>query len=106
MENEQLNANIATSKLQPIFADGSAIIMRVKTYKDEKGSIEKEGHIELILLDMLTQQPVGEFVISKNTARELIGGLSMNLANLEKELASKTMPKPPEVKPTGNSSYR
>ena len=106
MANEQLNMNIAASKLQPIYADGTALVMRIKSYRNEKGDIEKDGQVEIIFLDMLTQQPVGEYVISKNTARELIDGLAKNLASIEKELASSELPKPPEVKTSGDPSYR
>jgi len=106
MENEQLNMNIANSKLQPIYADNTAIAVKMKMSKNEKGDVEKEGQIELIFIDMLTQQPIGEFVIGRLTAKELITGLTQNLANLEKELKSKDIPKPPEIKPTSNSSYR
>lgn len=105
--NEQLNMNIANSSLKPIFADGTAIVMRVKTFKNPaNGEIEKDGHIGIVFLDMMKRQPIGEFVIGKNSAKELIDGLSQNIANLEKELKSKSMPKPPEIKPSGNSSYR
>lgn len=105
--NEQLNMNIANSDLKPIFADGTAIVMRVKTFKNpENGELEKDGHIEIVFLDMMKRKPIGEFVIGKNSAKELIDGLSQNIANLERELKSKELPKTPEFKPSGNSSYR
>ena len=107
MANEQLNANILGSDLKPVFADGTAIVMRVKSVKNSKGKVEKEGQIEIIFLDMIKQKPLGEFVMGKSTAMELIAAINQNLANLERELASKEMPKPPEIKPTGSdSSYR
>ncbi|MDE1871018.1 MAG: hypothetical protein KGI06_02145 [Candidatus Micrarchaeota archaeon] len=105
--NEQLNMNIANSSLKPIFADGTAIVMRVKTFKNpQSGEIEKDGYIEIVFLDMMKRQPVGEFVIGKNTAKELIDGIAQNITNLEKELKSKDMPKSPEITPSGNTSYR
>jgi len=106
MANEQLNMNIAASTLKPIFADGTALVMRIKSFRNDKGEIEKDGQVEIIFLDMLKQQPVGEYVISRNTARELIDGLVQNLTNLEKELASGDLPRPPEVKTSGDPSYR
>lgn len=109
--NEQLNANIsaniAASELRPIFADATAIAVRFKALKNDKGAIEKEGFLEIIFVDMLTQKPLGEFVLTKNTAKELVTSMTVNITNLEKELASKDMPKPPEIKKTGdNASYR
>ena len=107
MANEQLNLNIAASSLMPIFADGTAIAIRIKTYKNPAtGSIEKDGQLQIIFLDMMKQKPVGEFIMSKNTAKELADGLMQNIANLGKELASKDIPKPPKANPTGNTSYR
>ncbi len=102
-----ISANIASSSLQPIFADSTAIAMRMKAFKNAKGAVEKEGLLEIIFIDMVTQKPVGEFVITKNTAKELLTGLTQHIATLEKELASKDLPKPPEIKPAGDtSSYR
>jgi len=104
MANEMLNENIVKSGLKPIFADGTAIAVKIKSSKNEKGAIEKEGQIEIIFIDMMTQQPLGEFVIGRITAKELINGLSNTLSGLEKELASKEMPKPPEIKTTGEGT--
>jgi hypothetical protein len=104
MANEILNENIAKSELKPIFSDGTAIAVKIKSAKNEKGAIEKEGQIEIIFLDMMTQMPLGEFVIGRITAKELINGLANTLTGLEKELASKEMPKPPQIKPTGEGS--
>jgi len=107
MANEQLNLNLARSKLKPLFADEIALLIRIKAKKKDNGEVEKEAHISIIFLDVTKQQPVGEFVISKTTAKDFIVNLNQTLINLDKELASKEMPKPPEIKTTGrNSSYR
>lgn len=108
MANEQLNANIATSKVRAVFVDNTAIAARVKAGKTEKGAVEKEGQIEIIFLDMLTQQPVGRFVMGRLTTKELINGLMMNLSKLEKEIASKELPKLPQapIEPTSSTTYR
>jgi len=105
MANDQLSVNIATSKLSPIFADNTAMAVRVKASKNSAGEVEKEVQLEIIFLDMLTQQPVGRFVMGRLTARELINGLAQNMAKLEKEIASKDMPKPQEIAPTSSSKY-
>lgn len=107
MANEQLNANIATSKLRAIFVDNTAIAARVKAAKGAKGEVEKEGQIEIIFIDMLTQQPVGRFVMGKMTAKELSSGLAQNITKLEKEIASKELPKQPSaIEPSGSTTYR
>lgn len=107
MTGEQLNANIANTKLQAVFVDNTAIAARVKAAKVSKDKVEKEGQIEIIFLDMLTQQPVGRFVMGRLTAKELITGLVQNLSKLEKEVASKEMPKQQSpIEPTGSTTYR
>ncbi|MDE1860518.1 MAG: hypothetical protein KGH72_02255 [Candidatus Micrarchaeota archaeon] len=107
MANEQqpVNINMAKSKLKPVFADEVGIVLKVKANKNEKGDVEKEGHVELIFLDMVKQQPIGEYILSKSTAKALVGTLSQSLINLDKELANKSMPKQPEIKTTGDASY-
>jgi hypothetical protein len=109
MANEQINANIATSKLRAVFVDNTAIAARIKAAKGPKGEVEKEGQIEIIFLDMLTQQPVGRFVMGKMTAKELVTGLSQNIAKMEKEVASKELPKQPSsssIEPSSSTTYR
>ena len=56
---------------------------------------------------MMKQQAVGEFVVSKNTAKSLIKVLSENIVSLDKQLSDKSMPKQPEIKTTFDTSmYR
>ncbi len=101
----QVNINLANSQQKPIFADQVAIAIKLKSVKKSEKNYEKEGLVEIIFLDMLKQQSVGEFVISRFTTRELIAALSQSLENLEKELASKEMPKQPEIKTVGGGDY-
>lgn len=105
-QQNQTNINLAKSRVKPVYADEVAIAVRVKAFKNEKGAVEKEGLIGLIFIDMLRQQSVGEFVINRATAKALIQVLGQNVAQLERELSNKQMPKPPEIKTTGgDSSY-
>ena len=106
MANEQnsININLAKSKLKPVFAEEIAIAFRVKAFKGEKGEVEKEGYLELIFIDMMKQQSVGEFVINRSTAKSFLQLLGQNIQVLEKELANKNMPKPPEIKSTKDSA--
>jgi len=107
MANEQLNINLAKSKLKPLFADEIALLVKIKAKKKDNGEVEKEGHISIIFIDITKQQPIGEFVISRTTAKDFIINLNQTIINLDKELASKDMPKPPEIKTTGrDTSYR
>ena len=103
----QLNINLTQSKIKPIFADEVAIALRIKAYKNEKGKVEKEAHFSLIFIDMMKQQPIGEFVINRTTAKAFAQILMQNIVELDRQLANKDMPKPPEVKTTGDqTSYR
>jgi hypothetical protein len=105
MAEEQQSVNIA-SESKATYADNTAIALRIKAAKNSKGEVEKEGELEIIFLDMLTHQAVGRFVLGRLAAKDLLNGLSVNLTNMEKELASKSIPKPPEIKPTNNTTYR
>ncbi len=106
MANEQqnININLGKSRLKPIFAEEIAVAIRVKAFKNDKGDVEKEGYLELIFIDMMKQQSIGEFVINRSTAKSFLQLLSQNIQVLEKELANKNMPKPPEIKSTRDSA--
>ncbi len=106
MEGGQaINIDLAKSNIKPVFADEVAVIVKMKAAKNQKGEIEKEGQIGMIFIDMLKQKPVGEFVVTKATARALSMVLSQNVDNLEKELKSKELPKAPQIKTTTDTSY-
>ncbi len=107
MTDEQKQGGIKFVDTKPIFADEIALVLKVKATKDDKGKIEKEGQITFIFMDMMKRQALGEFVVTKNTAKALIKVLSENIVNLEKQLADKSMPKQPEIKTTAdNGMYR
>lgn len=102
----QVNINLSKAKTKPVFADEIAIAVKVKAFKNHKNIVEKEGLLELIFIDSVKQQVTGEFVISRFTAKGLIGALNQTIEQLEKELANKDMPKQPEIKTaSGDSSY-
>ena len=99
--------NINFTDTKPIFADEVALALKIKAIKGDKGDIEKEGNITLIFMDMMKKQALGEFVITKNTAKMLSKALSDNVSALDKQLSDKTLPKKPEIKFTADSSmYR
>ncbi len=91
---------------KPIFSDQIRLALRVNAIKNEKGSVEKEGHIMLIFMDGMKNQVLGEFVLTKNTAKSLVTILTENITNLEKQRSDKSMPKPSVTKTTGNIGYR
>ena len=103
---EQNSIQLNFGDIKPIFADEVALAAQVKASKGDKGSIEKEGIVRLIFVDAMKHQSVGEFVISRNTARGLAKALQETMANIEKQLADKSMPKQPEIKTTSDSMYR
>jgi hypothetical protein len=95
---EQINLKFVDTK--PIFADEVAIMLKVKAIKSDKGVVEKEGVITLVFIDMAKQQVIGEFVISKTTAKALVKILPENIEKLEKQLADKSMPEKPKLDTT------
>ncbi len=98
MAEEQLNLKFVDTK--PVFADEIAIMLKVKAVKNEKGTVEKEGVITLVFIDMTKQQVIGEFVINRTTAKALAKILPENIEKLEKQLADKSMPEKPKLDTT------
>jgi len=98
MEGEQVNFKFVDTK--PIFADEIALMLKVKAFKNEKGEVEKEGVVTLIFIDMVKQQVIGEFVISKATAKTFAKILPENIEKLEKQLVDKSMPEKPKLDTT------
>jgi len=89
---------IDASKAIPIFADEAMVITRIKTKKEDeksKKTISKEGHLELLFLDQLSNPPrvISRVVLSKTTGENLHKVLGNNLEKLGIELKSKKMPK-------------
>jgi hypothetical protein len=104
-QKQQMGLKFVDTK--PIFADEVALVLKVKAGKNDKGEVEKEGQIMLVFIDMMKGTALGEFVISKNTAKSLAKMLPETMANLEKQLNDRSMPKPaPEIKTTSDPSYR
>jgi hypothetical protein len=105
MANEQQQANIALTE-NALFADGVGTALRFKAAKNKKGEAEKDGFIEILFIDSIRQKVISSIVVSRLTAIDLITGLNQTLVNYDKEMASKDMPKPAEIKtssapPTG-----
>lgn len=108
MADEQKQGNINFVDTKPIFADEVALVVKVKATKNAKGDVEKEGQIEFVFIDGMKRQAIGEFVISKITAKALHKAMDESITNLEKQLADKSMPAQPEIKTTtaDTSMYR
>jgi hypothetical protein len=104
MENQQVNIDLRSSDSKPIFADEVAVAIKIKAFKNPKGDVEKEGQIAIHFIDMERQKSIGEFVITKNTAKALAGIIAQNIEALEKELSNKNMPKQPQMKTTAPDS--
>ena len=90
---------VDVSRVIPIFADETLVVSRIKTKKEDgKKVLSKEGHIELIFLDQLSQPPraISRIAMSKVTAEGLHKILGDNLEKLGIELKSRKMPKQPK----------
>jgi|GEM_PF-3086629 len=85
---------IDLSRVLPIYADEAMVISRIKAKKGEK-KVAKEGVIEIVFLDQLSQPPkaISRIVVPKLTAEGLHKILGENIIKLDKELRSKTVPK-------------
>ncbi len=101
---QSINIDLTKTNIKPYFADEVAVIIKLKASKGPKGEIEKEGQIGIIFLDMMKQKPIGEYVITRTTAKALSTVLLQNIATLEKELKSKELPKSPPIKTTTDTT--
>ena len=100
MENQtvrNIQQNLANSPVRPIYADEIVVAQTVKTGKDEKGKVIKEGHVQLVFIDMTTQRPVDKVILSRLTAKGLYKALGDSIVKLEKELKSKKIEKNKKV---------
>ena len=99
MSDQKQQVQVDVSRVIPIFADEAMVVSRVKSKKgNDSKNVIKEGHIELIFLDQLSQPPkaISRVVISRYTAASLNSILSDNLSKLDAELKSKKMPEQPK----------
>ena len=100
---KKLQESLLKSDIKPLFADEVAVVTPVRATK-EKGQVRKEGHVVLIFMDMLSQQPVSKIVLSRTTAQSFSKILTNVLAKLEKDLKSRQMPGPEPIK-TDSTKY-
>jgi hypothetical protein len=84
-----IQQNLASTPLRPLYADEIVIAHTVKAGKNKDGKITKEGHLQIVFIDMTTQKPVEKIVISPLTARGLYSALGESLQKIEKDLKSK-----------------
>jgi len=99
MEKREIQIRSAPAVVKPLFADEVMVGVSIKASKDrdEKGRIEKEGHIRLGFIDVMKGQMITEVVLSPMTAKALLKVLGDNLKKLDEELKSGEPPK--EVTP-------
>lgn len=96
MTEGQRQVNVDVSRAIPLFSDEVLVASKIKAFKDGK-KIEKEGIIELIFLDQLSNPPkaISRIAISRATAKGLFKVLDENVQKMEKDLKDKNMPKMP-----------
>lgn len=99
----KVQENISKSDVKPLFADDVVVITPVKATKIGK-KVRKEGHVVMIFMDMVSQQPVSKIVLSKTTSESLKNVLIKVLDKLDKDLKSNEMPKPEPIK-TDSTKY-
>jgi len=94
---KHVQQNILQTNIRPLFADEALVAHTIKTGKDDKGKLTKEGHIFLIFVDATNHKPVDKIALSPLTARALYGALGDALDKLDIELKSKAAPKKAKV---------
>ncbi len=94
VEQNRPQIQVDVSRVKPLFADEVLVASKIKAFKGEK-RVEKEGNIELIFLDQLTQPPraIARVVVSKHTADNFLRILGENVQKMDKDLKDKSMPK-------------
>jgi hypothetical protein len=89
---EKMKQNVLTSDIKPVYADEVLIMRNIKTHRNEKGKIEKEGHVALVFIDMMNQRPVGKYILSLSTAAQLQGILAREVKEIKRDLKRKNLP--------------
>ncbi len=87
-----IQQNLANSSVRPLYADEVVVAHTIKAGKDGK-TVIKEGHLQLVFIDMTTQKPVEKVFISPLTAVGLYRALGESINKINKELKSKTIEK-------------
>lgn len=102
-QKEARQVQVDVSRAVPVFADEVMVVSRIKAKKESEkpnSAVSKEGFIEVIFLDQLSQPPkaISRVVLSKQTAESLHKILLENVNKMDAELKSKKLPPKPEVK--------
>jgi len=87
------------SRVLPVFADEVLVISRIKAKKqDGKKAASKEGYLEVVALDQLSNPPkaIARLAMPRSTAENLHRILGENLEKMGAELKSKKMPQQPK----------
>lgn len=94
---KNIQHNITTSPVRPIYADDIVVAHTIKMGKDPKGKTIKEAHLQLFFMDMTTQKPIEKIIISPITAIGLEKALAESNTRLAEELKKKKIEKPTKV---------
>ena len=97
MDNQMIKNiqhNIASTPLRPVYADEIVVAHTIKTSKGRTSKkVDKVVHIHQVFVDTTTQKPVDKVVISHITAKGLYKALGDSLLRLDKELKSNKVEK-------------
>jgi hypothetical protein len=108
MENpaiKNIQHNLTTTFVRPLYADEIVVAHTIKTGKDEKGKITREGHIHLVFIDMTTQKPIEKIVISPITAKGLVKALDDSVKKLAEEVKKKKVEKSEKLEKREKRDY-
>jgi hypothetical protein len=96
---KNIQQNMLQSDIKPLYSDEVLVAHTIKTGKDEKGKLTKEGHLFLIFVDATNQKPIAKIAVSPLTAKGMLKALSESVTKIDKELKSKSLPKRPREDP-------
>jgi hypothetical protein len=80
--------NIAKSELKPLFANEVFVATPIKTKKDKKGKLHREGYVELIFIDVVTRKPVSRVVLLPALAKDFVNTLASKMKEYDKMIKS------------------
>jgi hypothetical protein len=98
--------SLSRSNVKPLFADEVFIGSAIKTRKNEKGELEKEGHFVFNFVDMTTQKLIAKIILEPSTAAGLYEALGKNLKEFNEQMKSKELPEKNIKKPEPTKDYR
>ena len=79
-------------EIKPVYCDEFRINTIIKVNMDEKDSIRKQGHLDIIFFDNVTKTVVERIVLNPITAQQLAQAITQNVESYNKGMDKKETP--------------